>query len=338
MRRMLAILLALLIAAIPAQAQGAMGQIALQDADQTHNALLAAQRINQTVLAPGQSFSFNALVGPRTEDNGFIPALNGRGVEITGGGCAQTASALYLALKSLAPGAVSFDELSFYGDRFTGSYVAKGSQAVLVDYANGLDFRFTNLSSGALTIEVGEFDGRLLCTVTLDEAEAEAAAASRAADKPLQSHTDSVELDCGDDPAILANIALAAESIHDTTLATGDVFSFNAIVGPRETRWGYQPAANGRGETVVGGGVDQVASAIWLLIQDRSDIAIVEKSTYGGAYVQSYVSRSADAILTDYPSGTDFAFRYTGSTPLTLWVRPTANGCRAELTVSSPSW
>lgn len=329
MRRMLAVLLALLIVAIPAHAQGAMGQITLQDSSQTHNALLAAQRIDQTILGPGQTFSFNEAVGPRTESNGFIPAINGRGTEVTGGGCAQTASALYLALKSLTPGTVSFDELSFYGDRYAGSYVSKGSQAVLVDYANGLDFRFTNLSGAELTISIGEFNGQLLCTVTQGEIIAEAAADARVAAPASAPSAYSIELNCGDDPATLANIALASESIHDTTLAPGDIFSFNAIVGPRETRWGYQPAPNGRGAMVIGGGVDQIASAIWLLIQDRPDISIVEKFTYGGTYNQSYVSRSADAIFTDYASGADFAFRYTGSTPLTLWVRPTANGCRA---------
>jgi hypothetical protein len=50
------------------------------------------------------------------------------------------------------------------------------------------------------------------------------------------------------------------------------------------------------------------------------DIEILEKSTYGSRYNQRYVSDPADAILTDYASGRDFRFRYTGKTRLTIYA------------------
>ena len=92
------------------------------------------------------------------------------------------------------------------------------------------------------------------------------------------------------------------------------------MVGPREERYGYETAINGRGVKVVGGGVAQVASVVWLAIEDLDDVSIVEKSTYGKRYNQDYVESSADAILTDYNAGTDFAFRYVGDDSITLYT------------------
>lgn len=305
MRRMLAItvLLALLVAAVPARA--ATGKAAMGDEAQASNALCAAKRIHSTVVEPGESFSFNARVGARTEANGFTAA--GENLEV-GCGCAAAATALYQALRELPSGAVSFDELSYASD---------GSR-LLVDDA-GHDFRFTNLSAGALRIAFDASGGNLVCTANLDEAEASSAAAGDEA-PPKPRPGDTVTLDCGDDPAVLANVALAAGSIYDTTLASGDVFSFNGSVGPTVAECGYVPATDGRGDTVVGGGACQVASALWLLIQNRSDVVIVEKATYGSGYCQSYVSSASDAILTDYASDTDFSFRYTGEGSLTLYA------------------
>lgn len=322
MRRMLALslALALLAAAIPAHARSAAGRIALEDDARTHNALQAADRISGTTLQPGDSFSFNDTVGPRTPENGFVSALNGRGAEVVGGGCAQAASALYLALCALPPGSVAFDELSFYGDRYAGSYVSDGCQAVLVDYSAGLDFRFTNLCGGALDVAMEARDGQLVCTVEVGGAGAMPPAPDAGDAAAPALPTDIVIIDCGEDPAVLNNVSLAADSVYDATLASGDVFSFNRAVGPRSAAYGFVSAADGRGEEVMGGGVAQVASAIWLLIRDRADVVIVEKSTYGSAYNQTYVSSSADAIAVDYASDTDFSFRYTGSGSLTLYV------------------
>ncbi len=108
--------------------------------------------------------------------------------------------------------------------------------------------------------------------------------------------------------------------MEDFTLAPGDAFSFNEVVGPLKEDYGYVVGVSGSGSQVVGGGAAQVASALWLLVQDRSDVAIVEKSTYGSSYSQSYVDNSSDAILIDYDGGTDFVFRNIGSDYMTLYV------------------
>ena len=124
----------------------------------------------------------------------------------------------------------------------------------------------------------------------------------------------------GDSQARISNIRLAAEAVNGASVPLGGSFSFNDAVGARSAQRGYQSAPNGRGVEVVGGGVAQVASALWLAVKDMPEISIVEKSTYGDRYNQHYVDSASDAILTDYNAGTDFSFRYTGEGSLTIYV------------------
>ena len=281
------------------------------------NLELAAARLNGAVVPSGASFSFNALVGERTESNGFRTAMNGRGVNVVGGGVAQAATTLYLALNQLGS-SIRFDERHTYGDSFADTYVSDGSNAILVDEAEGVDFCFTNLGS-ALRIDMYISDGNLLCTLTAVDAQA----ANSFLDwsdfgTPARTPAASASIPLSGTDELKSNVILAASSINDTVLSSGGMFSFNATVGPRTELYGYTPALNGRGATVVGGGVAQVASAIWLAVKNLDGVAIVEKSTYGGRYNQSYVASSNDAILTDYSGGTDFSFRNTGAQPLTI--------------------
>lgn len=332
MRKALAWILALLLLAscIPASASVAFAQTALDDPDSARaaNVQLAASAINQTRILYGETFSFNAVVGPRTEERGYVSAVNGRGAEVTGGGVGQAASTLYLALCGLEPDSVTFDALSVYGDSFTGGYLDDGDQAVLVDYGDGVDFCFTNYAATEMILEMWLSEGYLCCSVSLSNwAEVEEAAtadsfvyAQTAPAPSIPTRIARVKLTCADNDALRSNIALAADSIYDTTLTNGDTFSFNDVVGPREERFGYATAVNGRGAEVTGGGVGQVASALWLSIKNLSDFSIVEKATYGTRYNQSYVSNSADAILIDYNAGTDFVFKYTGSGCVTLYT------------------
>ena len=62
-----------------------------------HNISLACERIAGTILAPGDTLSFNAVVGERTKANGFRDAaviLNGEFVQGTGGGVCQVSTTL----------------------------------------------------------------------------------------------------------------------------------------------------------------------------------------------------------------------------------------------------
>lgn len=61
---------------------------------------LACKKINDHVIRPGESFSFNRVVGPRTSDHGFVGAPTYMGNETTnteGGGVCLVSSLLYKA-------------------------------------------------------------------------------------------------------------------------------------------------------------------------------------------------------------------------------------------------
>lgn len=62
------------------------------------------------------------------------------------------------------------------------------------------------------------------------------------------------------------NIILACAQINGTIIRSGDIFSFNQVVGPRSREKGYLPASIFVGQKVVpgiGGGICQVSSTIY---------------------------------------------------------------------------
>lgn len=314
-------------------------------ADKLNNITLAAKAIDGAVIPGGEGFSFNAAVGPRAAWRGYKRAPNGRGAMVTGGGVAQVASTLYLAVLQMDE--VDIDPVRTYGSRFVDDYVSDPEHAVVTDYDADIDFSFTNLGddmtvdlwvdgdSVCCSIRVGEDDDAGFWT-TGDGGDADEDDEDGDVSLPLLTPSKpnapvcASSLYTGDDADVRNNVVLAAECVNDTTLATRDVFSFNDIVGPRAQKYGYVRATNGRGVKVVGGGVAQVASALWLAIKDWDGASIVEKSTYGDKYNQDYVESSADAILTDYSSGRDFSFRYTGPGAVTIytWVEDGELYCR----------
>ena len=326
MKRLIAALLCVLmcITALPALAAdtvSARTALAGSAWAKISNIEIAAASLNGLTIPYGSEFSFNETVGPRTKAYGYQSAPNARGGKVTGGGVAQAATTLYLALRQL-PG-IEFTQLRTWGGKFADHYVASGNDAILVDYSSDLDFSFINYGDD-LTIEMWTSEDYLYCSLRTGGYEAEAqpdAVFLDWTDAPLPSFDRSIgsaSIYIDGSEAMKNNILLAAGSINDTVLSSGDLFSFNGSVGPRSEKYGYRGALNGRGVKVVGGGVAQVASAIWLAVKNLDNIAIVEKSTYGGRYNQEYVSSSNDAILTDYKGGTDFSFRYTGEGSITI--------------------
>ena len=342
MKRFLAILLTLALCI------GVAGTASASDADDSvsarttlagssyaklNNVNLAASSLNGITIPCGASFSFNEIVGPRTEAYGYQRAANGRGARVTGGGVAQCATTLYLALKQLGAD-VEYTSLLTYGSKFSDNYVSDGSDAILVDYSSGADFSFINYSDDML-IEMWATDNYLYCTITLDAVGSSGGELNwfdATALQPAMRSIASSRIDLsGADDALRNNILLAASSINDTVLDSGDLFSFNGSVGPRSARCGYVEAVNGRGAVVTGGGVAQVASALWLAVKNLDCVAVVEKSTYGSRYNQNYVSSSNDAILTDYSADTDFSFRNIGSEPLTIAVYISGDELHCEI-------
>ena len=110
------------------------------DKDRTTNLQLAANKINGTVLLPGEEFSYNNVVGERTVAAGYKEAAtfsNGKVVDGLGGGICQISSTLY--------DAVVFANLKVTTRRnhqFVPSYVGGGRDATVV--WGSQDFKFVN--------------------------------------------------------------------------------------------------------------------------------------------------------------------------------------------------
>lgn len=108
-----------------------------------NNVELAAKLINGTILLPGEEFSYNGVVGPRTAARGFQAASvyeNNKMVDGLGGGICQTSSTLYAAVLYADLQVTERHEHSLEV-----TYAPLGMDAT-VAYGS-LDFRFKNNTS-----------------------------------------------------------------------------------------------------------------------------------------------------------------------------------------------
>lgn len=131
----------------------------------TQNLTHAIETLNNQIVEKSKTFSLNEVLGPRTEGNGYAPALNGNGVEVMGGGVSQVATTLYLALKELGED-ITYDERHTFGSAFNAGYVEDVKDMALTDYRHGLDFRFTNNTADDLVISMWDGGGTLFCQLT----------------------------------------------------------------------------------------------------------------------------------------------------------------------------
>lgn len=274
---------------------------------QFENILLAVQAINGTQIGFAEEFSFNDTVGERSEEYGYQTARNGRGVNVVGGGVAQTATTLYLALMQRDD--IEYSSIYTYNESFAGDYVESGYDAILTDYRNDIDFAFNSYHEGVLGIYMWVEDERLCCFVSeQDEYYGDGVMVSQ------------VLIELNGSNAQRRNVDLAARSIDGWVLCPGDVFSFNEIVGPRSEDFGYSAALNGRGVKVVGGGVAQVASAVYMSVKELDYIGLIEKKSYGERYSGDYVEDPEDAVLVDYNNRIDFSFVNNGTDTVAVYT------------------
>lgn len=118
------------------------------DKNRNENLKRACELINGMILEPGQQFSYNEALGPRTKENGFKigPSYAGDETEYTyGGGICQVSSALYYCTLQAE---LQIDER--HAHRFAPVYVPLGMDATVSwDY---LDFKFTNNTDSPIKI------------------------------------------------------------------------------------------------------------------------------------------------------------------------------------------
>lgn len=118
------------------------------------NVRLAAERINGSIVLPGESFSYNKTIGPMTEENGFVPAGvqddEGNDDKGIGGGLCQPSTTLYQAAVRAN---MKIDVHNFHTTPVT--YCEIGTDAMVSDWS---DLVFTNTTDYPYAI-VSEFDG-----------------------------------------------------------------------------------------------------------------------------------------------------------------------------------
>lgn len=129
--------------------------------NRTTNLRLAANKINGTVLMPGETFSYNTIVGERTIAAGYRNAAiyeNGQVVDGLGGGICQVSTTLYNSvLKS------DLEVVERSPHMFLATY-APGSLDATVAYGS-LDFKFKNNRNYPIKIVASVESG--YCTVQI---------------------------------------------------------------------------------------------------------------------------------------------------------------------------
>ena len=134
---------------------------ASSSANRANNVVEAAKTINHTIVMPGETFSFNKTVGPRSEDTGFLEApviVHGKMETGIGGGICQVSTTLYNAVLLANLQIVTRNHHSL-----PSHYVPTGLDAT-VSYGT-LDFRFRNSSTAPVVIESQQGGGRLMMRV-----------------------------------------------------------------------------------------------------------------------------------------------------------------------------
>jgi vancomycin resistance protein YoaR len=128
--------------------------------EKIHNIKLAASRLNNHLIAPGEKFSFNKALGPTTLDNGYQTAF---GIESTGGSDHRTVPSVAGGICQVAT--TLFQPIFWSGYQleerhwhlyWIPAYASKGGAVGLdatVDEEVNLDLQFVNNTSSYLLIQ-----------------------------------------------------------------------------------------------------------------------------------------------------------------------------------------
>lgn len=128
-----------------------------KDGNRTANIKMAAWKINGHIIYPGETFSFNEIVGPREKDYGFKEAMefvDGELVPGIGGGVCQVSSTIYNAVLL-----ANLNVIERYNHSKPLGYVPLGRDATVVYGA--LDFKFSNNTAMPIMV-MAEVDGNKL--------------------------------------------------------------------------------------------------------------------------------------------------------------------------------
>lgn len=131
------------------------------NAKRNTNVRLAAEALNGTIVQPGEEFSFNEVVGQRTEEKGYQAAAaysSGEVVQEIGGGVCQISSTLYRVVFQ------SGMEITYRRSHtFEPNYVTPGQDAAIS--WEQPDFRFINRSEGPICIRASYSDQKATVSI-----------------------------------------------------------------------------------------------------------------------------------------------------------------------------
>ncbi|SFO20837.1 VanW like protein [Pseudobutyrivibrio sp. UC1225] len=128
------------------------------------NIQIAASHVNGTVVAPGQTFSANKAIGPRTHANGFVDApvfINKEHAIGVGGGVCQVSSTIYAAMKVAGVKATERHPHSL-----PVNYLPEGWDATIS--GNELDLKFKNTYGKNLIVYENAAGGILTVALYLE--------------------------------------------------------------------------------------------------------------------------------------------------------------------------
>lgn len=129
--------------------------------NRTTNIKLASEKINGSILMPGETFSYNRTVGERTIKAGYKEAsiyMNGKVVDGIGGGICQVSSTLYNAVLE-----ANLEIVSRRNHYFITSYVSASRDAT-VSYGT-IDFKFKNTRNYPIKISCTSQNG--ICQISI---------------------------------------------------------------------------------------------------------------------------------------------------------------------------
>ena len=165
--------------------------------NRTTNLKLAANKINGTVLLPNEEFSYNKVVGERSEKTGFKMAAtysNGQVVDGIGGGICQISSTLYDAVIM-----ANLNVTERRNHQFVTSYLPAGKDATVV--WGSQDFKFVNTRQHPI---------RIVATVE-----------SGVATLQIWGVREEVEYDISRETKKIATIAYTTQYVQDASLPAG---------------------------------------------------------------------------------------------------------------------
>ncbi|WP_068672556.1 VanW family protein [Oceanobacillus sp. Castelsardo] len=129
--------------------------------ERSHNISLATEAIDNTVVFPGETFSFNDIVGERTKEKGYKRApviVRGELSEDIGGGICQVSSTLFNAIDLKG---IQIVERYAHSKRVP--YVPPGRDATVSWW--GPDFVFKNLYNEPILIRAKAGNGKMIVTI-----------------------------------------------------------------------------------------------------------------------------------------------------------------------------